>query len=543
MSTEQDKSSEMIGHGTDCVKVPEAATLPLIRGTTTLQDALEQEEDMLLDLDYPQQRIDFFVSLYGNREKIVDIVSYHLGLNPSDTCWLGEVKEWIHGSFNVCIPVYIRRLNQSPGKSALIRFPLPYKIGELENPGNLDEKIRCEAATFIWMQEHCPEVPIPQLHGFGLADGHIFTIPEHVPLNTRVIWYLKRCISWLMGSSLPCRYVRHHRPAAMLDFGYLVMEYVGNPGVQMLSETWDEDRHQQHKRTNLFRGLSHIMLSLSQIPLPCIGSWTLDSNGFLKFSNRPLNLRIHQLENGRIPTGIPRSLTYSSTDAYYLDLLSCHDKRIRYQPNSIIDEDDGRDQMARLTIMRALLPHFADRELRQGPFFYRLTDLHPSNIFVDSDWNIKWVIDLEWACSLPAETLRAPYWLTGRSVDRLTDKHLDTFDHGYREFVDIFEKEEESFPPINDIYSYRTKLLRRSWETGSFWYFQALDSPKGLFNLFHQHIHPIFAPSHDVDSKLSRGLSEYWASDTDKVIAAKLKDKEEYEKTICRRFDEAADQT
>jgi hypothetical protein len=33
-------------------------------------------------------------------------------------------------------------------------------------------------------------------------------------------------------------------------------------------------------------------------------------------------------------------------------------------------------------------------------FLYRLTDLHPSNIFVDSDWNIKYVIDLEWACSL-----------------------------------------------------------------------------------------------------------------------------------------------
>ena len=36
------------------------AILPLLRGNTTLESALEQEEDVLLDLDYPEQRIDFF---------------------------------------------------------------------------------------------------------------------------------------------------------------------------------------------------------------------------------------------------------------------------------------------------------------------------------------------------------------------------------------------------------------------------------------------------------------------------------------------------
>ena len=45
--------------------------------------------------------------------------------------------------------------------------------------------------------------------------------------------------------------------------------------------------------------------------------------------------------------------------------------------------------------MKALLPYFSNKELREGPFLYRLTDLHPSNIFVDSDWNVKFVIDLE----------------------------------------------------------------------------------------------------------------------------------------------------
>ena len=321
------------------------------------------------------------------------------------------------------------------------------------------------------------------------------------------------------------------------------MEHVGNAEVQMLSETWDQDRHHRDKRINLYRGLSQIILSLSQIPLPRIGSWTLNSNGVLQLSNRPLTLQLHQLENGAISTMINRNCTYPTADTYYLDTLTCHDSRILHQPNSLTSEDDGRAQMARLTMMRALLPHFTNRELRHGPFLYRLTDLHPSNIFVDKDWNIKWVIDLEWACSLPSETLQPPYWLSGRHVDGLTEEYLDAFKEAYGEFTKIFEEEEKSYPPINGICSYRTALMRRGLEIGNFWYFKALESPKGLYNLFRQHIHPIFDPTRDISSDFSQTVSKYWAPYMEQVIAAKLRDKEEYEKMVCQRFKDAASQT
>lgn len=54
-------------------------------------------------------------------------------------------------------------------KFVIICFPLPYRVGEATNPGNLDEKINTEAATYAWLQRNCPEVPIPQLYGFGLS--------------------------------------------------------------------------------------------------------------------------------------------------------------------------------------------------------------------------------------------------------------------------------------------------------------------------------------------------------------------------------------
>ncbi|KAJ5131329.1 uncharacterized protein N7515_007368 [Penicillium bovifimosum] len=321
------------------------------------------------------------------------------------------------------------------------------------------------------------------------------------------------------------------------------MDYIDEPDVQMLSKTWQNVPHDPERTINLYRNLSRIMLSLSQIPLPRIGAWTIDSNEVLQLSNRPPTLRLHQLENAGVPTNISRDLTYPSADSYYLDILSCHDSRIRHQPNSIEDEEDGRAQVANLSIMRALLPHFTNREFRQGPFFYRFTELHPSNIFVDDQWHIQYLVDLEWTCSLPAETLRPPYWLTGHTIDCLLDECLATFSKEHDKFMEVFEQEEKQFPPLFNTCAFRTNF-RKGWKVGNFWFFHALDSTKGLFNLFQDHIQPKFAPSQvDHPSDFSRIVSEYWAVDTKNVMEQKLKDKEAYENELRLRFQNAPNRT
>lgn len=66
-----------------------------------------------------------------------------------------------------------------------------------------------------------------------------------------------------------------------------------------------------------------------------------------------------------------------------------------------------------------------------------------------------------------------------------------------------------------------------------------MDSPKGLFNLFSQHIYPLFAPSSQSKDDFARVVSDFWAPDVEKVLAAKLRDKEEYEKTLRQRFEDA----
>lgn len=317
------------------------------------------------------------------------------------------------------------------------------------------------------------------------------------------------------------------------------MDFIEETEAKMLSCSWEELQHDKVLRTNLFRGLSRVLLKLGRVPLPQIGSFTMNDEGFLSLTNRPLTLEIHQLENEGIPTHINRDLTYSTVESYLLDLLAYHDNRLLHQPNSVRNEDDCRQQMAALTIMRSLFPHFFSRDLRHGPFLLTLTDLHQSNIFVDDNWNIKYLIDLEWACSLPIEMQHPPYWLTNRCVDGLVEEHLAAFDELREEFMDAFEGEERRIPPTQENGPLRTSIMRRGWRVGNFWYYHAVDSSRLLYNIFCRHIQPKFASSHGVDPAFDRILSPYWSAEADKVVAAKIKDKEKYDVQLCEAFEAA----
>lgn len=178
------------------------------------------------------------------------------------------------------------------------------------------------------------------------------------------------------------------------------------------------------------------MLSLGRMPLPRIGSFTLDDQGLLSLTNRPLTLRLQDLENEGVPTNIARKDIYTTTEPYMLDLLAYHDSLLRHRTTSISDHLDCRAQMAVVTGIRAVLPHFINRDLRSGPFLFTLTDIHQSNIYVDEEWHIEYLIDLQWACSLPMEMQNPPHWLTGRGVDQLEGEHLVAFNEVREEFME-----------------------------------------------------------------------------------------------------------
>lgn len=141
--------------------------LNLLNRQITLAEAREAEEDILQELRYPKQRFRFCLSLVRSKDELLNLAAFHLNVDRT-MCKLAPVQDWRHGSFNFVIPVDV---NSKGRNRVIIRIPLPYKVGESQYPGNIDEKLRCEAATYIHIHEHCPDVPIPKLWGFGFTDG------------------------------------------------------------------------------------------------------------------------------------------------------------------------------------------------------------------------------------------------------------------------------------------------------------------------------------------------------------------------------------
>jgi hypothetical protein len=270
------------------------------------------------------------------------------------------------------------------------------------------------------------------------------------------------------------------------------MDWIESGDAQMLSNVFAMS-HTEAQTQTLYRSMSRIMISLAKIPQSQIGSWTIDNDGQISLSNRPLLCHIHQLENWAIPSDISRNMSYTSADSFYLDLLTSHDNRLQFQGNAVYSEIDARSQAKDLVLMRALLHKFTNRHLHDGPFIVQLTDMHSSNIFVDKDWNIKHIIDLEWTCSLPLGNLVPPFWLTGKSVDQIKGTEYERFKMYYKQFVEIFKQEEmgKLLYHNGDLYS-RAMSMDSALEDGRYWYWNALQTAKGLFNVFRTHLQPFY---------------------------------------------------
>ncbi|QQK43077.1 Aminoglycoside phosphotransferase [Penicillium digitatum] len=515
----------------------------LLRREVTYEDVKDEEFNILHQLEFHGQQLQFFTHLWDKRDWMKTVVAHHLNLASPSACEVSGVKDWLYGSFNVCVPITI---NYQHKARVLLRFPLPYRVGEAFNPGNGDEKIRCEAATYAWLQENCSDIPIPQLYGFSLSSGEVFTFAGCMPLFSRFYFHMRRRLLLWLGRPIPSNYTRHqYRNAISIDglagisTGYILVEFVDKTKGQMLSNTWSNGRHDPILQTNLFRDLSRIFLSLFRSPLPRIGSLSIDNYGYLHVSNRPLSVEIQQLENEGICTDMSREYTYSTVDSYLTDLLGVHDNRFRFQPNAVNNLGDCAYQLSVLSAMRTVSQSIFSRTFRRGPFVLCFTDLHQSNIFVSDQWQIKCLVDLEWACSRPIEMVIPPYWLTDKGVDEIIPEEYDAI---RRIFMETLVNEEEK-PVCDNLIKHDhestalrlSEIMNKTWDSGAFWYTIGISSPSGLFNIFNHHIKPLFCAK-DYDEDFGVVMPFFFDKNVGAIAARKLADKEKYDEDLQRAF-------
>lgn len=313
--------------------------------------------------------------------------------------------------------------------------------------------------------------------------------------------------------------------------GYILIQYIDDSVGTMLSHSWEDKHHDKFLRANLFKDLSQIILKMARVPIPRIGSFIIDDNGLLMLSNRPLSIEIQEQEGMKIPVDIPRDMTYESVDSYIADIFTFHDNRLLHQPNAINNRNDGIIQVSALTAMRTVTSRFFQRDFRRGPFVYTFNDIHQSNIFVDKNWNIKCLIDLEWACSRPIEMLHPPYWLSNQAIDTI---ETELYAPLHQEFMSILEFEEKQYSG-NTILS---KVMQMGWEKGTFWFSLALQSTTALYSIFYEHIRPKLIEEDELNrANFQKIMKNFWIGDINVFIKKKLEDRAAYDKKLQEVFD------
>jgi len=161
-------------------------TRQLLSGPITLSDAKQASKNVLHALRFPLQKREFYARIERQRRLLSHLVAHHLNTNPASVTISGQ-EYWCHGSFNLCVPVVVdNTADPAVPRYVMIRFPLPYRVGEATRPGNADEKISTEAAAYAWIHQNCPDVPIPRLYGLGLSTKQQVSLrnPKHCPSNS-----------------------------------------------------------------------------------------------------------------------------------------------------------------------------------------------------------------------------------------------------------------------------------------------------------------------------------------------------------------------
>jgi hypothetical protein len=319
------------------------------------------------------------------------------------------------------------------------------------------------------------------------------------------------------------------------DHPYLLLDYVDSEKGTPLSDTLRDFRGiDTHRMENLCRDISRIMLSLASKSQSNIGSLRFNNDGSIALASRPLFCAHSILESEGAPRVVDK--TYKTSANFIDDLLQFREEAFRAQPNAVNDEEDCYLQILHMILLRRWKPQLLDSNA-EGPFALQLTDFHANNIFVDDQWNIVALIDLEFVCALPTSMMSVPHWLSVDAIDEIGDQP-NTFGEMHDFFMQIFRDQERSLNHEHSIQLAST--IQDAWVTGSYWFYRCFTSINGMACCLEDHLYEKFqfGLSQDEERRYAKMTSSEWSSDPKAFVEQKLRDKTKYNNDMAQLFDE-----
>ncbi|KAB8343061.1 hypothetical protein FH972_022655 [Carpinus fangiana] len=337
------------------------------------------------------------------------------------------------GAYNL-----VYRMKFLDGGSAIARFPKP---GQVKFP---EEKVRNEVATMRFIQEHTT-IPVPFVLHYGMSDESPdglgpFIIMEWIESSTSLYDLLRL-------PNLPDK----ERPVINPDIPLERIEYI-------------------------YSQLADILLQLSRLKLPKIGSLRQIDEETWKVDQRPLSQQMNALiELGSFPSHELLNTTSDSTQAYYCGLSEQMMHHFITQPHYCFrTTTEGQFRFMARWLFRKLanegrLPSQDGTEGNNFPLFF--DDMRPSNILLSKNDRIVGLIDWEFVYAAPPSFTNSPPWWLMMDEPEYWPADRTAWPELYERQLVIFLrclKAKEDEKSVKEAERLST-AMRQSWDTGDFW--------------------------------------------------------------------------
>ncbi|KAI5464325.1 hypothetical protein BGZ63DRAFT_401282 [Mariannaea sp. PMI_226] len=500
--------------------------MPIAAPDLTYQEVVDSPDDFIRDQNQEDEKSIFTRFIWKNRSLIKLFVFLHLKLDSGAgfTFYIPNPDLWEYGRFNISFPIEVREFNDNINVAVWFRIPIPYALGEDENPGNVEEKVRIEAGSRLWMRENCPTVPLPHLYGFGFADDRHFThtepeAQEQDEEDAQFSHSFQLILAERFAERRLTQYVRNGKFKA--PFSYLIYHY--GPGVKLTTKmdaNVDPDLYK-----NLFFSISNILLAMASVPQEKIGSYSFQDDGTIALTGRPHFAAFTQLEAAGIEPAINRGDTYNNTEAFFGDLIRSQRNRLIDYRNAVRNEQDAKEQLGAIAVLRSIANRFIKPKLRKGPFVMQMTELDMNHFVVNDNWNIVSLLELDFMASLPVEMFQEPHWMTGRLVDMdCEDFYTQCEMRGT--FLEVFRPMEEAAKPLQDYDICLHNLMQQQHMSGASWFWDSAISLNGVSDFVRRNSSHMSFPAEGPG--LFDLAYKFWGPDADDLITRKLADRSDY---------------
>lgn len=278
----------------------------------------------------------------------------------------------------------------------------------------------------------------------------------------------------------------------MLNYGYILVDWIETDTTRKLSSVFSTLRTKA-RIENLCQDMSRIILSLSKCAQFRIGSWTIDNNGHINLSNRPIPGHLLLFEDYGVTADIPREMTYRDAASFFADLTLTHDNSLLVPDYGLSEKNANALSGDIIKLEEFLYWSYDQSSPCKGPFVMQFTDMHIGKIFVDEDWHIKYITDLDFACSLPLGTLLPPWWWwwSEKPFKITLNEKYDLHKIRHKQFMEIFDREEKTYNRElwhrGKLYS-RAAMIAKAMDSNRFWYGRTFVNHQKLYRLLDANI-------------------------------------------------------